>query len=78
MDNKKRYFRSQNTGKLHESIDEYWLNICPICQTKLFWNTYSDKEVCGHGRDTVYQDGIYFDLKIEHCTKCNDWYVLIM
>ena len=69
-----RKFTSVNTGKIFESIDDYWLIDCPICGHKLLWNSYSDKYVSGNDNSIE----ISFDLKIEHCEKCNDFYVHII
>lgn len=70
---KKRYFRSQNTGNLHESSNEYWLCKCPICEKTLYRNSYSDHEVV-----RINSNDVGFDLKIEYCFECNDYYVLII
>lgn len=69
-----REFRSQNTGKLHTSDDEYWLKECPVCKSELCWNSYSDKEVSNNNSDKCFS----FDLKIQYCDKCDDYYVLII
>lgn len=68
----KREFRSINTGKLYKSRDKYWLELCPICKTKLLWNSYSDK------MKKIKDECISFDLKIEYCHICNDYYVHII
>lgn len=70
----KREFRSINTGKLYKSTNEYWMKYCPVCQIKLLWNSYSDKEVSNYEEDQC----ISFDLKIQYCPVCDDYYVHII
>jgi hypothetical protein len=68
-----REFVSQNTGKKHTVMYEYWLKSCPVCKTDLFWNSYSDKEVSNKNMSKC----ISFDIKIQYCEKCDDYYVCI-
>lgn len=67
-----REFRSINTGKLYQSTTEYWLRKCPVCGLELFWNSY-ELEV---GKNGFIDIG--FDLKVEHCQYCDDYYVHII
>lgn len=69
-----RKFTSVNTGGIYESSDEYWLIKCPVCGNILLWNSYSDKEVGNRDGNKC----TYFDLKIEYCEKCDDFYVHII
>lgn len=69
-----RKFTSVNTGKIFKSKDEYWLIDCPICGHKLLWNSYSDKYVSS--RDNSRE--ISFDIKIEYCEICDDFYIYIL
>ena len=69
-----REFVSQKKGNRYSTTkNKYWLESCPVCNSELLWNGYNDKEVSS----LVMKKSISFDIKIEYCEKCDDYYVCI-